>query len=289
MATVTGLRPSGQGVSYCLGFAHTALYDALPRMRDQTRKNEDIDFTIKTSTLVDQVSKSIVIRTYRKRKAPSSKAMFSAAELNLTQKMAGLLAVDVLDKYNSTTAEAILTPLSGALFKLEDVKEEVAKLVAIGRHRSIEPSTIANMLNASTMTGGHILPRGDASVAAASVISTTMGIADKLELRMQIVKKVLRGYVKEGKEPKQDDIMGWMTLCNGGIPASISLAELFDGRKHSDNIPARQRDTAIAGTFQSYRVTDDTGRALQGTGHSVSGQGADIGHDQGHSSIDQGN
>lgn len=160
--------------------------------------------------------------------------------MTLTLKQAGLLAINTFTKLTELCYRAngtlLLTPLSGACFSREDIPRIAADL-AIG------VDAVLILVNASSQGGGQYLPQSDASFALVGALSATRNLKDA-NLRKNIVTKVIRQYITQGKKPKRELVFALSKYATGGVPTEFSFEEmlnLFDSAQKPINAIQTQR------------------------------------------------
>lgn len=81
------------------------------------------------------------------------------------------------------------------------------------------------MLNASCQSGGHYLGESSGTAAFIAAHTATLGLKDD-KMRTAIVTKVVKQYLKEGKNINRADIPMWSQYATGGVPSDLRFAEL---------------------------------------------------------------
>nr|APG79292.1 putative nucleoprotein [Hubei bunya-like virus 8] len=162
--------------------------------------------------------KYVYVSTYK-----SNKYAYRAADniMEISVKQASLLSMISLSLASDVLAhdKIILTPLAGAIFARDEVKE-IAEFWKISANKS------ASILNASCQSGGHYLPRSDANVAIAASLCATRNA--KQELKEAIVTKTAKQYFKAGKQFNELDFNFFCTQATAGLPSNMKFSVLED-------------------------------------------------------------
>nr|QMP82132.1 nucleocapsid protein [Hymenopteran phasma-related virus OKIAV230] len=168
----------------------------------------------------------------------------------LTLKQAGLLAVNTFCKlakicYNSSQT-ILLTPLAGACFAREDI-------IKIGEDLGDDVGDLLIRINSSCQGGGQYLRYSDGSFALVSALSATRNIKDE-NLRRNIVNKLIRQYINQGKTPEKKLVLILAKYASGGIPTELNydeMVKLFEEGQRSA-VAALQMSKAVrASTLRS--------------------------------------
>lgn len=144
----------------------------------------------------------------------------------LTVKQAMLLAVKTLEQLNIIGSQQIpnpvhlLTPLAGAVFSKEDIP-------AIARKLNKAPQIVANIINASSQSGGQYMTASTLSCAAVCVIMSTKGLKDN-DTKTSIICKTMRQYISKQKEFAIGEFEAFAEFAHGGIPEGLEPVNLMN-------------------------------------------------------------
>ena len=109
--------------------------------------------------------------------------------MSISVKQASLVAMDTLNRITilaNTENQTILTPLAGAIFSRDDMKE-----IAIVLQRNVDEATI--IINSSCQSGGQYLTLSDGSTAVVAAFAATRNLKDE-NLRRSIITKITKQY-----------------------------------------------------------------------------------------------
>nr|QPL15356.1 nucleoprotein [Hymenopteran phasma-related virus OKIAV234] len=152
----------------------------------------------------------------------------------LSLKQAALIVHDTLARLvelGCMNDKTLLTPLAGACFCKEDLKELCAEL-------KMERAMLITSINQSTQGGGHYLTHSDIDIAICAGFAATKNVKDE-NLKKSIIVKLIKQYMTQGKIPNKDRIRIISKYATGGVPAEFSFENM------SELINSEQRNFAL--------------------------------------------
>ncbi|CAG4936459.1 unnamed protein product [Parnassius apollo] len=134
--------------------------------------------------------------------------------------------------YN-TNASKLLTPLCGAIFSLDSIKNMAQGL-------GVEKVKCLRIVNESTTFGGQYLPDSDIACAVVCMITSTKKLSDK-HVRDSMISKVVKQYIHQGKEYVHTRFTTFAKYA-GDVPPgldSLTLIEMYNAVQ-SVSLPFRK-------------------------------------------------
>nr|QMP82126.1 nucleocapsid protein [Hymenopteran phasma-related virus OKIAV229] len=203
----------------CLDFCSKIVFEVGPESR-QVRKGQS-DRTWRFIFNNNGIKHYVIVASF-KNTALENKIDKMPNCMVLTLKQAGLLAVNTFAKLvkicYETTQIILLTPLAGACFAREDV-------IKMARNINMPVPDLLIKINASCQGGGQYLKYSDGSIALVAALSATRNIKDE-NLRRNIVNKLIRQYINQGKSPDKGLVFEIAKFATGGVPTSLNYDEM---------------------------------------------------------------
>lgn len=210
----------------CLDFAARVLFEVGPETRKVRKETGDKKWRF-LFCANDKKPKYAFVCTYKGIAPPTSQPVTTDDKIVLTVKQASLLSLYVLSGLSKIALEheyTVLTPLAGAIFSKNDMKE-----ISFALHSRDDIDYIAatiTTINNSCQSGGHYLPGGRSEIAVLAAISATRNMKDK-SMRRSIIVKTFKQYTSKSSF----DVNIFKRLspyATGGIPHELSPENLIE-------------------------------------------------------------
>lgn len=171
-------------------------------------------------------TKVAFVSTYKADEA-SYKIEAEPTKITLSVKTASLLAIIVLNKLNEISMSmvpqvALLSPLAGSVSSKDDIPKIAQALGATS-------TSIVQVINASSQSGGHYLKDRKLHIAIVATIVATRGVKDK-KMKDAIIGKTIKQYLNAKKEFKMRHFEVYAEFGHG-VPSNLSpdnLLKMFD-------------------------------------------------------------
>lgn len=226
-----------------IAFATKTMFEIIPDMR--RNKNNNVVSRILFDVTIDGavVERCVYIATFRNNAAIPK--VDGDDVIILTTKQASLLATMVLTKVMAVGLKEappvyLVTPLMGGCFSRRDYPTIADKL-------GISQTELMARMAASSVTGGHLLPKGNGSLAVVFAINAVKNVKDR-NIADTIIGKITRQYIMAGKDPESRIISILAPYSQGGVPAEFSvdnLRNIYDSAKANARMMAQARLQAV--------------------------------------------
>lgn len=253
------INPLKQGEgSYSLDFCAKIIYEVGPEARSFKKKDGDkiwrFRFPGKEHISNKLTMRTILVASYKTGET-QYKRLADDNKLILTVKQAGLIA---LYKFNQlvemlasgSDPKILLTPLAGAVFSKDDIKEISQTLP--GRPNI---GLVTRSINSSCQPGGQYLPDSAGHIAAVCSIVATKGLKDE-KIKNSIITKTVKQYINKGKPIDSEKFMVFAAYALGGLPIgqdAITLEKMLESSQVA-KINARQAIAASKSTAHTSSV-----------------------------------